>query len=54
MAELLMIIVTGLLIIALAVFGIGVCIALCVGVYEILTGKYKTQHDKVLEWLNEV
>ena len=54
MAEILMIIVSGLLIIALAVFGIVMCIAMCVGVYEILTGKYKTQHDRMLECLNEM
>lgn len=54
MAELLMIITSGLLIMALAIFGITMCVAMCIGIYEILTGKYKTQHDKVLEWFNEV
>lgn len=54
MAELLMIITSGLLIMTLAVFGIVTCVAMCVGIYEILTGKYKTQHDRVLERINEV
>ena len=53
MAELLMIITSGLLIMTLAIFGIAICVKMCVGIYEVLTGKYKTQYDKVLERLNK-
>ena len=54
MAEVLMIIVCTLLIGSLAAFMICMFLALCVGTYEIFTGKYKTQQEQVLEYLREV
>ena len=54
MAEILMMIACFLLIGSLAVFMICMCLALCVGTYEILTGKYKTQQEQFLEYLREV
>lgn len=49
MTGFLMVVVTGTLITALALFGIVLCITLCVGTYEVFTGEYKTQHEKILE-----
>ena len=54
MAEVLMIVVCILLIGSLAAFMICMFLALCVGTYEIFIGKYKTQHEQILEYLREV
>lgn len=54
MAEVLMIVVCILLIGSLAAFMICMFSALCVGTYEIFMGKYKTQHEQILEYLREV
>ena len=54
MAEVLMIIVCTLLIGSLAAFMICMLLTLCVGTYEIFMGKYKTQHEQILEYLREV
>ena len=51
MAEILMIIVCSLLIGSLAVFMIYMCLALCVGTYEIFMGRYRTQQEQFLEHL---
>ena len=51
MAEILMIIACSLLIGSLAVFMIYMLLALCVGTYEIFTGRYKTQQGQFLEHL---
>ena len=54
MAETLVMIVCLLLIGSLAAFMICMFSALCVGTYEIFTGKYKTQQEQFLEYLKEV
>ena len=51
MADILMIIVCSLLIGSLAVFMIYMCLALCVGTYEIFMGRYRTQQEQFLEHL---
>lgn len=54
MAETLMMIACFLLIGSLAVFMICMFSALCVGTYEIFTGKYKTQQEQFVEYLKEI
>ena len=51
MADILMIIACSLLIGSLAVFMIYMCLALCIGTYEIFTGRYRTQQEQFLEHL---
>ena len=51
MADILMIIVCSLLIGSLAEFMIYMCLALCVGTYEIFMGRYRTQQEQFLEHL---
>ena len=51
MADILMTIACPLLVGSLAVFMIYMCLALCVGTYEIFMGRYRTQQEQFLEHL---